>query len=118
MRTGPNADPAFEKVCGEQGREKAEKVAEPGTVVGNRKNPYSGHGGGETVGAADWRSRQAQGVDLHSLKRSRGESPLLPNKHEPSKGMSIKLAWTSPEKPVKRQWLGSENLGCPAHTLW
>ena len=40
-------------------------------------------------------------VTLISLKRSSVELAFSSNKREPSKGMSIKLAWTSPEKPVE-----------------
>mgnify|MGYP002804906339 CR=1 FL=1 len=39
-------------------------------------------------------------VTLLSLKSSSSESAASLNRREPSKGMFIRLAWTSPEKPV------------------
>ena len=41
-------------------------------------------------------------VTLLSLKRSSAESAFSLNRWKPSKGMSIKLAWTSPEKPAEK----------------
>ena len=65
---------------------------------------------------------------LLSLKRSSAELVFSPNRRAPSNGMSIRVFWTSPEKPVVRSqaWRQSATKEvmalprsrCPVHTGW
>ena len=67
------------------------------------ENPYHSHEGDKTDDAAGVRGvdePQKRAVALLSLKCSRGETALSLKRQELSNGMSIKLAWTLPEKPV------------------
>ena len=58
----------------------------------------------QLTGAVDKSKELA--VALLSLKRSSAELAFASNKWEPSKGMSMRLAWTFPEKPVElnQEW--------------
>ena len=77
-------------------------------------------GGMRLAGAVDEPKHRA--VTLLSLKHSSAESAYPQNRREPSKGMSFKLAWTSP----KSQWGGAKHgdvgpprrQSCPDHTMW